>query len=78
MLKTANEVVGKIGDPKPINVESKPEQQQQHQNLQQNVSGQVQRNMSGRKSANLPCSQGKQYYDKLNTQSSSEKQQVVV
>ncbi|XP_015754913.1 PREDICTED: replication protein A 70 kDa DNA-binding subunit-like [Acropora digitifera] len=46
VLKTANEVVGKIGDPKPINVESKPEQQQQHQNLQQNVSGPVQRNMS--------------------------------
>ena len=50
VLKTANEVVGRIGDPKPINVESKPEQQQQHQNLQQNVSGPVQRNMSGRKS----------------------------
>lgn len=49
VLKTADEVVGKIGDPKPINAESKPEQQQ-HQNLQQNVSGPVQRNMSGRKS----------------------------
>lgn len=50
VLKTANEVVGKIGDPKPINAESKPEQQQQLQNLQQNVSVPVQRNMSGRKS----------------------------
>ncbi|KAK2549764.1 Replication protein A 70 kDa DNA-binding subunit [Acropora cervicornis] len=45
VLKTANEVVGKIGDPKPINVESKPEQQQQHQNLQQN--NQPQRGSAG-------------------------------
>lgn len=51
VLKTADEVVGKIGDPKPISAESKPEQQQQQQqNLQQNGSGPVQRNMSGRKS----------------------------
>ena len=54
VLKTADEVVGKIGDPKPINAESKPEQQQ-HQNLQQNVSGPVQRNMSGRKSIFTVC-----------------------
>ena len=76
MLKTADEVVGKIGDPKPISAESKPEQQQQQQqNLQQNGSGPVQRNMSGRKSI-FTISQEKQYYDKLDTQNIIKKQQV--
>ena len=46
VLKAAHEVMGKIGDPKPLTTDSKGDQQHQQQ-PQQNGSGPVQRNVTG-------------------------------